>query len=707
MKLFKNKSVILLIIAIFAGTYIAVSIIPQVYRNSISGNTTDIFKKYSRIDSSQLDLTGLEILTRSEKVYYNQDGAVPTNKIWNSAIFKGQLTGLYTLPFASNTSEGTLNVTIPKKYVYEKLISSQIISEFISIKGRNELDKVYVESFSDLTVNLSFLDKSGSEVFKATFVQGSPYIYIFPVQDTINISSEFFKLKSTQNNWIYGYENTSLGIFSNGSTSQFDNNLSIKFTPSANNYLTIALVDDNNFDLIKSYAENFISSINTSFEILDSRVNTTYTFTYRNGSETIFGLLPNHYMNAGFDTSSMLFAKNTIRGDQRFVKTSEKITFSVERIPVLDNLPAISLSPEEKQKLIDLIEKDLRDIVFVRPSVYFGGNDLLKLAQLLEVSNQLENSDLVSRISMKLKEELENWFTYKDGETGKYFVFDETWGGIIGYETAGFGGENYNDHHFQYGYFILSSAILAKYDPQFLAEYGDFVNKLVLDIANIYPENKVFPYLRYFDSYEGHSWATGFADFTDGSNQESTSEAINAWYAVNQWSRIIGNAELTKFSEYLYSHEINAARNYWLNWYNNKAIFPDEYGYNKGSNLFGGKVEYQTWFSLEPQSIEGIQYLPITPGSTYLYNREIINRDYTSFKANLDDINAHLVDFNYLYYAMINGFEVLPEDIINQMRIDEGQSRGFMYYWTFFWDDVVDVKIENTNGKPEYVFEIR
>jgi endo-1,3(4)-beta-glucanase len=53
---------------------------------------------------------------------------------------------------------------------------------------------------------------------------------------------------------------------------------------------------------------------------------------------------------------------------------------------------------------------------------------------------------------------------------------------------------------------------------------------LVHDYMSMTPHE--FPRLRSFDCYSLHSWASGLTEFADGRNQESTSEAVNAYYAA-------------------------------------------------------------------------------------------------------------------------------------------------------------------------------
>ena len=50
-------------------------------------------------------------------------------------------------------------------------------------------------------------------------------------------------------------------------------------------------------------------------------------------------------------------------------------------------------------------------------------------------------------------------------------------------------------------------------------ELGAMVETLIKDIANWDRNDSRFPFLRNFDPYEGHSWASGHAGFADGNNQ--------------------------------------------------------------------------------------------------------------------------------------------------------------------------------------------
>jgi len=70
------------------------------------------------------------------------------------------------------------------------------------------------------------------------------------------------------------------------------------------------------------------------------------------------------------------------------------------------------------------------------------------------------------------------------------------------------------------------------------------VELLIREIASPDRNDPLFPFLRNFDPYAGHSWASGNAQFADGNNQESSSEAMNAWYGIILWGELTGNRRL-------------------------------------------------------------------------------------------------------------------------------------------------------------------
>ena len=115
----------------------------------------------------------------------------------------------------------------------------------------------------------------------------------------------------------------------------------------------------------------------------------------------------------------------------------------------------------------------------------------------------------------------------------------------------------YNDHHFHFGYFVYAAAVIAKTDSDWVGTYGDAVLSLIRDFANPAPNSDPdFTFMRNKDWFVGHSWAAGIFPFADGRNQESTSESVNAWYAVSLYGLAIGNDRLRDVGRLALASEI-------------------------------------------------------------------------------------------------------------------------------------------------------
>ena len=127
---------------------------------------------------------------------------------------------------------------------------------------------------------------------------------------------------------------------------------------------------------------------------------------------------------------------------------------------------------------------------------------------------------------------MQQWLSGDDRRS--YFHYDPELGTVVSYPEEYDAVRDMNDHHFHYGYWIRAAADIAMYDPEWATSdnWGGMIDLLIDDIATTERDRADFPYLRNFDPYEGHSWASGVAISPDGNNQESSSEAINAWASL-------------------------------------------------------------------------------------------------------------------------------------------------------------------------------
>ena len=198
---------------------------------------------------------------------------------------------------------------------------------------------------------------------------------------------------------------------------------------------------------------------------------------------------------------------------------------------------------------------------------------------------------------------------------------------------------------------------------------------LAADIASG-EDTGVTPQWRPFDVYASHSWAAGTGEFADGNNQESSSEAVNAWAGLELWARAAGDAQLEDQAAWMMSAEAQAASAYWTEFDTTDPVYE---GFEHGAMgiNWGGKRDYATWFSPEPSAILGIQLIPMSPSSGYLAG------DPDRIRANADEAGTGPLGDYVLMYAGLAG-SAAADDALDRARelpddaIDQGNSRSYL-----------------------------
>jgi endoglucanase Acf2 len=226
---------------------------------------------------------------------------------------------------------------------------------------------------------------------------------------------------------------------------------------------------------------------------------------------------------------------------------------------------------------------------------------------------------------------------------------------------------------------------LARQDPAWAAEgrWGGMVRMLVRDIASADRKDPLFPFLRNWDAYEGHTWASGHARFGDGNNNESSSEAMNAWIGLILWADSTGDRKLRDLGIYLYTTEMEAIDNYWFDveGKNRPSAFPG----STVAMVWGGKAVPATWFSGEPEKIHGINWLPFQGGSLYLGRYpQYVKRNYDALLKEAGGPKwGSWASYVLMYEALtdpadaLRQFEAKPAEL----PIEEGNSRANVYHW--------------------------
>ncbi|MFO1394221.1 MAG: glycosyl hydrolase [Steroidobacteraceae bacterium] len=331
---------------------------------------------------------------------------------------------------------------------------------------------------------------------------------------------------------------------------------------------------------------------------------------------TLMGLYP-HQWSAASPAPSAPYQYTSVRGPIRVARTNE---FTTERryrgfVPWWPGLADEADASNVQSLLVGDLAKADQLFTKMGNGTYWWGKGLGATAQLLNIAEVEGQTAARDKLLAKLQERMESWF---DGEHSHYFVRDTKLGTFIGFPQEYESVRGMNDHHFHYGYWITGAAQVAFRNPAWARpdQWGGMVGMLIADIANDDRTSRDFPYLRNFDVYEGHSWASGTADFDAGNNQESSSEAVNAWAGLVLWGEASGNRKLRDLGAYLYTTEVASVQQYWFDL--DGQVLAQDYGKPFAAMVFGGKYAYNTWWTQEPRQILGINLLPFTPASTYL-----------------------------------------------------------------------------------------
>jgi endoglucanase Acf2 len=210
------------------------------------------------------------------------------------------------------------------------------------------------------------------------------------------------------------------------------------------------------------------------------------------------------------------------------------------------------------------------------------------------------------------------------------------------------------------------------------------VNMLIRDIASTDRNDSMFPYLRCFDSYAGHSWASGDAQFADGNNQESSSESMNAWYAMILWGQATGDTVVRDTGIFLFNTERTAVEEYWFDV--SGKNFPQEFPNVALGMVWGGKGAFGTWFSGDIDCIHGINWLPFTPASLYMGRHpEYVRKNHdriVSVRKTGNDYNTGWGDLVCMFHALQDPTSAAAYmDASPNCKLEGGNTHAFMYHW--------------------------
>jgi len=263
-------------------------------------------------------------------------------------------------------------------------------------------------------------------------------------------------------------------------------------------------------------------------------------------------------------------------------------------------------------------------------ATYWNGKELAAMGRLALIADELGDTAAASMIRQNLKTDLDVWLVAQNYDK---LVYDTTWGGICSIPSmqnvyADFGMGWYNDHHFHFGYFAYAAAALGKGDSAWLASRRTQIVDLVRDYANPSHQDPYFPVTRNKDWYDGHSWAAGLFNYGDSKNQESSSEAVNAYYGVYLLGEALGDQNMSLFGRLVLATEIRSVQKYY-HMKSTSDIYDPVFAAHKFAGVvWSNKVDFMTFFGGLPEYVYGIQMLPFTPITEQLLDSGLISEAY-------------------------------------------------------------------------------
>ena len=663
----------------------------------VSGTAGDVDAKIITLGSGSYSLAvPKSCKPLPEKIFKTTgvEGPTVTGQWWSSLLWQEFSQNMFAHPLGMVCTPEGLAIGYPGAAIVGS--ASAIMGGGITKDGDLKISHAGIANFptaecggySDWFVTAAFV--SGGKSLKTSFGHGSPFVFClygggdpvvnFDKAPKVWSSSEGAVLGITANGHHYGLFGATGTKWTGMDGSSFTNHANGK------TYFSVALLPDNRPEtlaLFKSYAYGHVTDTRVQSDVLPGKVRASYKFSVKTweGTEsgTLFALYPHQWKYTKTKLSDMNYG--SVRGQMKVGTGSEFVT----EVPIQGVLPMLPAEGTgNKERMLGYLRKEAETKPPDFADTYWEGKYLGRLATLSGVAEVTGATELQKGFVTEIKRRLENWFTASPGEDAPLFYYNANWGTLIGCKPSYGSDQPINDHHFHYGYFIRAAAEVARLDPEWAKKWDPMVMLLIRDIAASDRSEKMFPYIRCFDKYAGHSWASGDANFADGNNQESSSESLNAWYGMILWGEATGNKLVRDTGLFLFNTERTAVEEYWFDV--SGTNFPKDFPNVALGMIWGGKGAFATWFSGEIDCIHGINWLPFTPASIYMG----AHPDYV--KRNHDRIVAKRPggkDYNNGWGDLVVMFNALSDpsaaaaylDATPDCHLEGGNTHAFMYHW--------------------------
>ncbi|PON93530.1 Endo-1,3(4)-beta-glucanase [Trema orientale] len=563
---------------------------------------------------------------------------LPTNSFFQNFVLKNGDQPEYIHPYLIKSASSSLSLSYPSRFsnsafLYQIFVADLTISATEKTNPDSQKSHV-ISSFNDLSVtldipssNLRFFLVRGSP-FLTCSVSGGTALSISTIHAILSFSSNSSRTKYT----VKLNNNQTWLIYTSSPIDLTNTSLSLITSGGFSGILRIAILPDSDPEY-ETVLDRFSSCYPVSGDAAFTKpFHLEYKWEKKGWGDLLMLAHPLHLRLLSSDDRDV-----TVLEDFRYKSIDGELVGVVGDSWLLNPDPVSvtwhsirGVKEESYDEIVSALRKDveaLNPTAITTTSSYFYGKLIARAARLALIAEEVCFLEVIPVIKKFLKDTIEPWL---DGTfNGNGFQFDGKWGGIVTKQGAvdsgaDFGFGIYNDHHYHLGYFLYGIAVLAKVDPAWGRKYKPQAYSLMADFMNLGKRSSsIYPRLRCFDLYKLHSWAGGLTEFADGRNQESTSEAVNAYYSAALMGLAYGDTHLVATGSMLAALEIQAAQTWWQVREEDKLYEEDFTRENRVVGvLWANKRDSGLWFAPAEwrECRLGIQVLPLLPITEVLFS---------------------------------------------------------------------------------------
>ena len=537
---------------------------------------------------------------------------LPTNDWWTDALVSRWTGNLWSYPAKVVIGASGVRVAFPTCWIDNGTEVKERSAIVVGAKGAFNPDATLVESWHDWDVEMVLRD--GAKSIRTTLVHGSPFTWIEYSGVKVAVTPENGPgevVDKSARGYVLKVGDDHYGVWEDGRS-----------------YVVIGLLPSRaDFSRLAPYATAIIRSTRVDWEYDEKTAELTTTWNVN--TEDLTGKAKNPIALQGFQPHHLRRTKPqfktmdgiswlTPRGEQRIAAgNSLSIVYDFPGLLPCWAAPCEGDSAKSPYRA-DLFRRLLADYAArgnFGGDTYWGGKGLFQMAGAMMAAREIGDAATFAKARERLRAQFEDWLTWTPGEDKFYFSYIPRWGGLVG-ENTSYDSDAFNDHHFHYGYFTWSGALLCLVDEDFKARFGGMLKLIAKDYANWDRTDKRFPLFRTFDPWAGHSFAGGIGDGA-GNGQESSSEAMQGWGGLYLLGLALGDDDMRDAGIFGYVSEARGTAEYWFD-RDKKNIDYTKYTKPYNSNLTCHGVGWWTYFSGDPVWMHSIQWLPNSPALDYL-----------------------------------------------------------------------------------------